>query len=71
MSLSPDRDHLSALEVFLLRNPELLQKNLELLERDNERLQNLLGWRDHEDIFWKWMVIIQIVLKHGILQVHA
>ena len=31
-------------------------QNLQLLEKDNERLSELLRWREEEDIFWKWMV---------------
>ena len=30
-------------------------QNLDLLEQDSHRLQNLLSWREHEDHFWKWM----------------
>lgn len=55
VSLSPEKNHLSMLEVHMLRHPELLKKNLQLLEQDNMRLQNLLLWSEHEDIFWKWM----------------
>ena len=29
---------------------------MELLEKDNERLQHLIRWTDCEDVFWKWMV---------------
>lgn len=50
-----DRDHFSMLEVFLARNPEHLRKSIDLLEKDSERLNNLLVWKDHEGIFWKWM----------------
>lgn len=46
---------LSMLEVYLVRNPQFLIKNIELLDEDSERLNNLLEWRDHEGIFWKWM----------------
>ena len=57
VSLAPDeRDHLTPLEVLMLQHPQLMEKNLELLERDSQRLQNLLDWRDHEDTYWKWMV---------------
>jgi hypothetical protein len=28
---------------------------MDLLEQDNERLRNLLRWKDSEGIFWKWM----------------
>ena len=31
-------------------------QNLQLLEKDNETLSELLRWREEEDIFWKWMV---------------
>lgn len=33
----------------------LYYQNLQLLEKDNERLQNLVKWQSHEDIFYKWM----------------
>ncbi|XP_023931041.1 uncharacterized protein C14orf80 homolog [Lingula anatina] len=55
ISLDPEKNHLSMLEVYMLRHPELLKKNLQLLEKDNIRLQNLLEWKSKEDIFWKWM----------------
>ncbi|KAK3588755.1 hypothetical protein CHS0354_024237 [Potamilus streckersoni] len=55
VSLSGDKKHLSVMEVYLLRNPEHLKKILRLLEKDNERLQNLLHWKEQEDVFWKWM----------------
>lgn len=32
-----------------------LFKHIDLLEQDNERLRNLLRWKDAEGIFWKWM----------------
>jgi hypothetical protein len=32
-----------------------LLQNLQLLVKDNERLQNLLKWKEHEDVFWRWM----------------
>jgi len=47
---------LSVLEVMMLKNPDLLKRNLRLLELDNERLEALTKWNDHEDLFWKWMV---------------
>ncbi|ELT99332.1 hypothetical protein CAPTEDRAFT_222625 [Capitella teleta] len=55
VSVVPEKNHLSMLEVFMLRKPELLKKNLQLLVKDNERLQNLLKWRENEDVFWRWM----------------
>ncbi|XP_071080256.1 uncharacterized protein [Haliotis cracherodii] len=55
ISLRKSRDNLSALEVHLLRHPHLLKRMLVLLDKDNERLQNLMNWRQHEDVFWKWM----------------
>ena len=30
-------------------------QSIDLLERDSERLHDLLTWKDHEGIFWKWM----------------
>ncbi|KAK3092916.1 hypothetical protein FSP39_008842 [Pinctada imbricata] len=55
VSLSADRNHLSSMEVHMLRHPELLKKIMSLLEKDNDRLQHLLLWKDKEEIFWKWM----------------
>ncbi|PAA89076.1 hypothetical protein BOX15_Mlig023687g1, partial [Macrostomum lignano] len=43
------------LELFLARHPDMLSRNLQLLERDNERLQCLLRWKDFEEEFWLWM----------------
>lgn len=64
VSLTPDRNHLTVLEVHLLRHPEYLKKLLKLLEKDNERLQIMIAWKDHEDIFWKWMEsVLELKLK--------
>ncbi|XP_067947857.1 tubulin epsilon and delta complex protein 1-like [Watersipora subatra] len=49
------RDHLTVLEVMMLKHPNLLKKNLRLLEADNQRLESLIAWQDHNDNFWKWM----------------
>ncbi|XP_063430034.1 tubulin epsilon and delta complex protein 1-like [Mytilus trossulus] len=61
VSLNPERNHLSVMEVHLLKHPELMKKILKLLEKDNERLQNMLSWKDQEEVFWKWM---ESVLDH-------
>jgi len=55
VSTDPNKNHLSMLEVYMMRHPDILKKNIQLLENDNERLQNLLKWKDQEEIFWKWM----------------
>ncbi|XP_060079230.1 tubulin epsilon and delta complex protein 1-like [Ylistrum balloti] len=55
VSLSPGVSHLTALEVHMLKHPELLKKVFHLLEKDNERLQILLVWTEQEERFWKWM----------------
>ncbi|XP_033734862.1 tubulin epsilon and delta complex protein 1-like [Pecten maximus] len=55
VSLSPSLSHLTALEVHMLKHPELLKKVFHLLEKDNERLQILLVWSEQEERFWKWM----------------
>ncbi|XP_064623209.1 tubulin epsilon and delta complex protein 1-like [Lineus longissimus] len=55
ISSTPDRDHLSMLEVYLLRHPEALKKMMGLLEDDNDRLSRLLQWKEQEDVFWQWM----------------
>ena len=57
VSVAPGkRNHLTVLEVMMLKHPELLKKNLKLLEADNLRLESLIAWQGHEDNFWKWMV---------------
>lgn len=61
VSLNPERNHLSVMEVHLLKHPELMKKILKLLEKDNDRLQNMLSWKDQEEVFWKWM---ESVLDH-------
>ncbi|XP_062591021.1 tubulin epsilon and delta complex protein 1-like [Saccostrea cucullata] len=53
--LTPDMPHLSSLEVHLLRHPQLMNKITTLLEKDNIRLKHMQEWKDHEQIFWKWM----------------
>lgn len=64
VSLAPDRNHLTVMEVHLLRHPEYLKKLLKLLEKDNERLQIMISWKDHEEIFWKWMEsVLELKLK--------
>lgn len=64
VSLAPDRNHLTVMEVHLLRHPEYLKKLLKLLEKDNERLQVMIAWKDHEEIFWKWMEsVLELKLK--------
>lgn len=55
VSALPGRNHLTSAELYLLKHPDLLSKNLQLLEQDNERLQVLLKWRSCEDEFWQWM----------------
>ncbi|ESO86149.1 hypothetical protein LOTGIDRAFT_235524 [Lottia gigantea] len=55
VTLSTYRNHLTPFEVRLLRYPNHLKKMLELLEKDNYRLQNLLLWKEKEHIFWSWM----------------
>ncbi|KAK6181364.1 hypothetical protein SNE40_009230 [Patella caerulea] len=55
VSMTSYRNHLTPMEVRLLRYPAHLKKMLHLLEKDNERIQNLLLWKDQEHIFWHWM----------------
>jgi len=52
------RNHLTVLELMMLRNPELLKRNLQLLESDNQRLECMICWQTHDDLFWKWMVSV-------------
>jgi len=33
----------------------LFSKHIDLLEQDNERLRNLLQWKEVEGVFWRWM----------------
>ncbi|BFZ07706.1 hypothetical protein BsWGS_10746 [Bradybaena similaris] len=55
VSLQTDDNHLSLLEVYLLRYPDSLKRMLDELERDNARMKSLLDWKDKEHIFWEWM----------------
>ncbi|XP_048734695.1 tubulin epsilon and delta complex protein 1-like [Ostrea edulis] len=54
-SLTPDMPHLSSLEAHLLRHPELMNKIMILLEKDNVRLKHMQEWGEQEQVFWKWM----------------
>ena len=51
----PNRNYLSVLELQLLKSPDKLKKYLDLLEKDNRCLENLLKWKDCQEVFWKWM----------------
>ncbi|XP_021370592.1 uncharacterized protein C14orf80 homolog isoform X2 [Mizuhopecten yessoensis] len=70
VSLSPRLSHLTALEVHMLKHPELLKKVFHLLEKDNERLQILLVWTEQEEKFWKWMESV-LDLKMQEMSVHG
>lgn len=50
-----DGNHLSILELQLLKSPDKLKKYLDLLEKDNRCLENLLKWKECQEVFWKWM----------------
>ncbi|XP_041351646.1 tubulin epsilon and delta complex protein 1-like [Gigantopelta aegis] len=66
VSLSPELNHLTLTEVHLLRHPEKLKKMLFLLEKDNERLEHLLSWKEQEDVFWTWMdSVLQLKKKEA------
>ncbi|GAB1607318.1 tubulin epsilon and delta complex protein 1-like [Argonauta hians] len=52
-SVQPNMNHLTLREVKMLRcDPKKLSKQL---QTDNNRLQELLQWREQEDVFWDWM----------------
>uniref|UniRef100_A0AC11BLR5 Tubulin epsilon and delta complex 1 n=1 Tax=Ovis aries TaxID=9940 RepID=A0AC11BLR5_SHEEP len=47
--------HLSVPETELLRDPEGGRQLLQLLEKENARLEAALEWRRRELVFWQWM----------------
>lgn len=49
------KEHLSTLEVFMLRHPKEFAKFQGALERYNSYLGNLLKFVELQDVFWKWM----------------
>ncbi|RUS71910.1 hypothetical protein EGW08_020323 [Elysia chlorotica] len=48
-------NHLTPLEVHVLRHPGSLKKMLHELEKDNLELTHLLEWKQKENVFWEWM----------------
>ncbi|CAL1530512.1 unnamed protein product [Lymnaea stagnalis] len=53
--LQSDLNHLTSLEVYLLRHPESLKQMLNELEKDNVEMKHLLEWKELEHFFWEWM----------------
>lgn len=47
--------HLSALDVYLLRNPKQMAKYQAALEYQNSCIHSLIMWTQNEPVFWKWM----------------
>ncbi|XP_018420654.1 PREDICTED: uncharacterized protein C14orf80 homolog [Nanorana parkeri] len=54
--------HLSAMEIELVRHPEIcnMLKLLQYLESENSYLEAYLEWRHLEAVYWQWMVTILI-----------
>ncbi|XP_055879483.1 tubulin epsilon and delta complex protein 1-like [Biomphalaria glabrata] len=55
VSLQTELNHLTPLEVYLLRHPESLKQMMFELEKDNLELENLFSWKATEHVFWEWM----------------
>lgn len=47
--------HLFATETRLIRDPERCSEFVQLLERENMRLEAYLEWKQLEPLFWQWM----------------
>ncbi|KAI8787662.1 tubulin epsilon and delta complex protein 1 isoform X1 [Biomphalaria glabrata] len=62
VSLQTELNHLTPLEVYLLRHPESLKQMMFELEKDNLELENLVSWKATEHVFWEWM--------HSVLNLH-
>ncbi|CAD5122835.1 DgyrCDS11239 [Dimorphilus gyrociliatus] len=61
---STDRPHLSTLEIYMLNNPDLMKTSVNLLDKDNKRLQHLIEWKSHHETFFLWMdSVLQEKLK--------
>ncbi|XP_005094547.1 tubulin epsilon and delta complex protein 1 isoform X1 [Aplysia californica] len=66
VNLQPELDHLTTLEVYLLRHPGAMKHMLEELEQDNEQLKHLLDWKDKEHIFWQWLdSVLDLSIQEG------
>ncbi|XP_060257501.1 tubulin epsilon and delta complex protein 1 isoform X3 [Ovis aries] len=57
--------HLSVPETELLRDPEGGRQLLQLLEKENARLEAALEWRRRELVFWQWMLLGRPRLLRG------
>jgi hypothetical protein len=58
---------LSSFEIYLLKNPDKLDKYEKYLEANSELLNNLINWLQNENTFWKWLVtslIVSLFLLH-------
>lgn len=60
MSLQPGLNHLTPAEAQLLRTNE--EKQTSQLEDINSKIEDLLKWKESENVFWKWMESV-VVLK--------
>ncbi|XP_071963400.1 tubulin epsilon and delta complex protein 1-like isoform X2 [Antedon mediterranea] len=66
VSISSFSEHLSGLEVFLLRHPQYLHKVQLILERTNCKLESYLKWKENESVFWSWMVsVVNLKLQNN------
>uniref|UniRef100_UPI00398E5FB2 tubulin epsilon and delta complex protein 1 isoform X1 n=1 Tax=Pristiophorus japonicus TaxID=55135 RepID=UPI00398E5FB2 len=54
-SSSQSFDHLSATETCLIQDPKQCTEFVQLLERENVRLEAYLEWKLLEPLYWQWM----------------
>ncbi|XP_067912824.1 tubulin epsilon and delta complex protein 1 isoform X1 [Heterodontus francisci] len=54
-SSSQSIDHLSATETRLIQDPKQCGEFVQLLERENMRLEAYLEWKQLEPLYWQWM----------------
>ncbi|XP_067912825.1 tubulin epsilon and delta complex protein 1 isoform X2 [Heterodontus francisci] len=55
-SSSQSIDHLSATETRLIQDPKQCGEFVQLLERENMRLEAYLEWKQLEPLYWQWMI---------------
>ncbi|XP_059156206.1 tubulin epsilon and delta complex protein 1-like isoform X2 [Physella acuta] len=58
LSLQVGWDHLTAAQVYLLKNPDRLLQLLVDLEAEMRSLQHLLEWKEKKSVFWHWMASV-------------
>ncbi|KAK7105045.1 hypothetical protein V1264_019668 [Littorina saxatilis] len=65
VSLSPNMNHLTTMQVQMLRHPQHMKRVLSLLEQDSTRLEHLMQWDEKETLFWEWMEsVLELKLQH-------